>query len=332
MTTTPNIQYIVGQQVVFYRMALPLDSTGSHQGEWKAILSIKSEDDIKKLSKDRTLMKAVQANSVRYSLPYSFIAHTYSNLNLVAYKYQESLKPGATVTLFASLEEYNVPLATNAVIWAQITNPDQSTADLKFQKLDEKTHSVSFKTTRAGVYLCRIRAEGLTHKGLPFRRERTITAGVYYGDYNPLPQPKPGEDVCRLIHCLLSEETLSPVVAKKLSELGINLKYLRDCITKICPEWKVERPPNLKHKALEKARKKQLQTKATTIEFRKAGISKRLKSPAKLIPKPQPEKKEVSHFPPLKIDSNTPHKREKVSDQDIPSHFPPLGQEFKTED
>ncbi len=104
-TTMSNIQYIMGQQVVFYRMALPLDSTGSHEGEWKAILSIKSEDEIKKLSKDRTLMEAIQANSIRYSLPYSFIAHTYSDLNLVAYKHQESLKPGATVTLFASLEE-----------------------------------------------------------------------------------------------------------------------------------------------------------------------------------------------------------------------------------
>lgn len=75
-----------------------------------------------------------------------------------------------------------------------------------------------------------------------------------------------------------------------------------------------------------------MQTKATTIEFRKAGVSRKLKPPAKLIRKPQPEKKEVSHFPPLKINSNTPHKRENLSDQDIPSHFPPLGQEFKTED
>ena len=181
------------------------------------------------------------------------------------------MKPGSTVTLFASLEEYNVPLPTNAVVWAQITNPDQNTVDLKFQKFNEKIHTASFKTTRAGVYLCRIIAEGLTHKGLPFRRERTITAGVYYGDYNPLPQPKPGEDVCRLIHCLLSEETLSPGAAMKLSELGINLKYLRDCITKICPERNVERPPNLKHKALEKARKNNCKQKQRLLNSEKQG-------------------------------------------------------------
>ena len=107
---------------------------------------------------------------------------------------------------------------------------------------------------------------------------------------------------------------------------------MRDCITKICPEEIIERPPNLKHKALERARKKQLQTKATIIEFRKTGVSKKLKPPAKLIRKPQPEKKEVSHFPPLKINSDTPHKQENLSDQEIPSHFPPLGQESKTED
>ena len=326
-TTTSNIQYIVGQQVVFYRMALPPNPMEGHEGEWKAILSIKSADEIKKLSKDRTLMKAIQASSIQYSLPYSFIAHTYSNLNLVAYKHQESLKPGSTVTLFASLEEYNVTLPADAVVWAEIINPHQSTLDLKFQKFDEKTYSASFKTTLPGVYLCRIRAEGLTRKGLPFTRERIVTAGVYYGDYNPLPEPKPGIDICQLFRCLLSEETLSPAAIKKLSELGINLKYLRDCFTKICPEGIAERPPNMKHEALEVAQKKQLQITTKTIEFSKASVPKPLKPPAKKIRKPQPEKKEVNHFPPLKIKANSSHKRENVKDQEIASHFPPLGQE-----
>jgi Common central domain of tyrosinase/von Willebrand factor type A domain len=331
-TAAPNVKYILGQQVVFYRIVLPAltaDPAGSHAGEWKAILSIKSADEIKKLSRNRTLMEAVRTNSVRGSLPYSFIAHTYSNLNLNAYKHQESLKPGAAVTLFASLEEYDVPLPTDAVVWAEITNPDQSTFDLKvLQKINGATYSASFNTTLPGVYFCRVRAEGLTRKGVAFTRERTMTAGVYYGDYNPLPQPKPGEDICHLIHCFLSEETLSPSVIKKLEELGINLKHLKECIAKVCPEVIVERIPDLKYKAFAAAREKQMQT-TPAINFRKAEASKPVKKiAAKPARKPQPKKNMVSHFPPLTKKAKISRRQETAArDQEVVSHFPPLTEE-----
>src|SRR5262249_6495969 len=104
----PNVKFILGQQIVFYRVVLPAlaaDPSGSHAGQWKAILSIKSADEIKKLTDDAVL-ESIRTNAVRGSLPYSFVVHTYSNLNLNTYKYQESLKPGASVALFASLNEY----------------------------------------------------------------------------------------------------------------------------------------------------------------------------------------------------------------------------------
>ncbi len=297
----PNIQYIMGEQVVFYRIVLPAlaaDQTGSHAGTWNAILSIKGANDIKRLSNDETLMAAVRTNNVRGSLAYSFVAHTYSNLNLTAYKNQESLKPGAVVTLFATLKEYDVPLQTDAVLWAQIKNPDQSTFDLKLQKNNAATYSVSFNTTLPGVYSCRLRAEGFTSKGLPFTREQTLSAGVYYGDYNPLPQPKPDEVMCQLIQCFLSEKVLSRATIKRLSEMGINLNELEECLLRTCPDKPSEQIPGLIYEVFVAARKKQLQAKPT-LKLEKAATPKPMKPQVKLVRRVQPKKEFVTMFMPI---------------------------------
>ncbi len=325
-TAAPNVKYILGQQVVFYRVVLPAlaaDPTGSHAGQWKAILSIKRAGDIKKLSNDKAVLEAVRASAVRGSLPYSFVAHSYSNLNLTTYKYQESLKPGAVVTLFASLKEYDVPLQSHAVVWAHVTNPDQGTFDLKFDKVNSGTYSTSFKTSLPGVYFCRLRAEGFTGKGTAFTREKTLTASVYYGNYDPVPPARPGEEICQLIRCFLSEETLSSAAVRRLGELGINLKHLKECIAKTCPEKMVERIPELKYKAFLAAKKKQSQAKPA-IGFRKAIPPKPLKPPAKPVRKMPPPKETVSNFPPL-IEKTTSRRGQAVTGtQEMVSHFPQL--------
>ncbi len=293
-TPAPNVRYVQGQQVLFYRVVLPAlaaDPTGSHAGTWKAILSIKGGG----ISNERAVLAAAQANSVRGSLPYSFVVHAYSNLNLNAYKTQDSLRPGAAVTLFASLTEYDVPLQPVATVWAQITTPDQGTIDLKLNKINAATYSASFNTTLPGVYLSRVRAEGYTSKGRPFTREKTLTAGVYYGNYNPMPDPKPAEEICHLIHCFLSEETLSPIAIKRLAELGINVKHLSECFARTCPEKSVERIPELKYKAFAAARKKQLQAKPA-ITLKKTAAAKPIKLPAKPMRKMLPKKETISPF------------------------------------
>ncbi len=125
----PNVKFIMGQQVAFYRIALPAltaDAAGSHAGNWKAILSIKGQNELKRLAENKAVLEAIRVNAVRGSLPYSFVAHAYSNLSLSVHKQQESLQPGAAVTIFAALKEYDVPLRTDAVVWAQITRPNQS--------------------------------------------------------------------------------------------------------------------------------------------------------------------------------------------------------------
>src|SRR5262249_55506900 len=156
----------------------------------------------------------------------------------------------------------------------------------------------SFKTSLPGVYTCRIRAEGFTPNGIAFTREKTVTAGVYYGNYDPVPPTKPGEEICHLIRCFLSEGVLSAAAIRRLEELGVNLKQLKECIAKACPEQVLERPANLEYRAFAAAREKQLQARPH-INFTSAAQPKHLESPVKPIHKRRQEKVMSSHFPPL---------------------------------
>jgi hypothetical protein len=290
----PNVKFVMGQQVVFYRMVLPAlaaDAAGSHAGNWTAILSLKGQDELRKLADDRSVMEAFRTNGIRGFLPYSLIVHTYSNLTLTARKHQESLKPGAAVTLFVSLKEYDVPLSTGATVWAQIMNPDQSNFDLKLKRTGAGAYSASFNTSQSGVYSCRVRAEGLTSKGFPFTREQTLTAGVYRGNDELPPQPNPDEVICHLVECFLSEKVLTRDALEKFSELGIDLKRLRQCISRACREKRTERIPDLVYKAFVAARKKQLQA-TPTLSFKKVAAPKRLKPPPKPMPMKQVQPRE----------------------------------------
>ena len=297
----PNVKFIMGQQVMFYRMVLPAlaaDETGSRAGNWKAILSLKSSDDLKKLENNETVLAALRANPLRGSVPYSFVVHTYSNLTFNAYLHQQSFAPGAAVTIFASLMEYDVPLQADAVVWAEITNPDQSTYDVKLQRTSAETYSAAFHTALPGVYSGRVRAEGLTGQGSPFTRERTLTAGVYYGDYNPVPQPKPDDTLCHLIECFLSEKVLTPAAEKRFLELGIDLKKLQQCVSQICQDKTTERTPGLIHKAFEEARKKQLAA-TPKVNLMRAAPGRGLAQVVRPVREVEPKSETFTHFMPV---------------------------------
>lgn len=216
-----------------------------------------------------------------------------------------------------------MPLAAEVVVWAEITNPDQSTFDLQLNRISAPTYSASFHTSQPGLYTCRVRAEGSTSSGTPFTREQTVTAGVYYGNYDPVPQPNLGEEICKLIRCLVSEETLTPAAARRLAEWGINVKQWRECLAKCCPEGAVERIPGLNYKAFLAARKKLSQAKPA-IALRRAGAPKRLPPPVMPVRKVEMKKEMDNNFPPLtEVKSHeVPPAARKL---EMASHFPPLG-------
>jgi len=254
-STEPNVQYIMGQQVLCYRMVLPAiakDAAGSHPGTWNAIIAIKDKGEIARLAKNKEFAVTVVSPSVKTFLPYSFLVHTSSNLQFSAWRLQESFKPGTAVSLFASLREYDVPMHNRASVWAEIMRPDQSTFTLKLQQSDDGTYSAAFATSMAGAYVCRVRAEGYSQKGMAFTREKTLTAGVYYGNYEAVPQPDPGELICRLLHCIFEEhEVFTPVARKRFAEMGIDLRRFVACIEEVCPKLATESIPGIKYKLLQ---------------------------------------------------------------------------------
>lgn len=313
----PNVKFISGRQVVFYRIVLPAlaaDAAGSHAGMWKAILALKGEADLKKFSNDKEVLEAVRTNAVEGSVPYSFIVHAYSNLTMNAYKVQQSLDPGATVTLFASLKEYDVPLQGDASVEAQITNPDQSDFTLKLSRISPGNYSGSFNTSQPGVYSCRLRAEGLTSKGYPFTREATLTAGVFYrGEGGREPQPGTNEMICHFLECFLSDKVLNRTMVEKLTEMGIDIKQLRACIERACKGKPVERIPELVYKQFEKARDKQLKS-APALKLKQIAAPKPLKRVPAPKPKPRPKPEFRTMFTRVLDDSgqliNPPEARE----------------------
>lgn len=248
----PNVKYIMGQQVLCYRLVLPAlagDSEGSHAGTWNAILSLKSNNEVARLAKNKEFATNIVSPKVDAFLPYSFLVHATSNLQFNAWKLQESFKPGTAVTLFASLNEYDVPVTREISIWAEITRPDQSTFILKLQQVYKGMFTATFNTLMGGNYVCRVRCEGYSGKGTSFTREKTLTAGVYYGNYEPVPQPNPSELICRLLHCIFEEhEVFSVSAIKRFAELGFNLKRFISCIDEVCPELSAESIPGIKYR------------------------------------------------------------------------------------
>ncbi|MEO6813216.1 MAG: tyrosinase family protein [Ginsengibacter sp.] len=243
-TAGPNIQFIAGKQVLFYRLVLPAlatDPAGSHAGKWNAVLSLKDKDYVAKMLRNKEFVLAVNNANLAGYLPYSFVAHVYSNLSLIVYKHQESFAPGSLVTLFASLKEYDIPLRSNAGVWADITHPDKSSSELKLTPVSDGTFSGIFRTSIAGVYNCRVRAEGYTSNGNLFTREKTITAGVYSGNYDTTPPIEPDDQLCNFLQCLLSDNVISEKAIKRLKEEGIDIRTLAKCIKTHCMQHPKER-------------------------------------------------------------------------------------------
>jgi hypothetical protein len=280
-TTGPNIKYTVRPQVAFYRVtlpALPADVAGSHAGRWKAILALQDRAKIDKLLRSREVAAALENNPIGESLPYSLIAHAYSNLRFDAQLHQDSLKPGAIVILEASLKQYDVPFTGDATVWAEITRPDLTTMNLKLDLVADSAYSAVFTASSPGVYPCRVRAEGYFNSKDRFTREKTLTAATFYGDYNTTPQDG---TLCDLLHCLTSEKVLTRQAVERLHKLGVDLKALKKCVEERCLELQEHVPA----KPTKPRRRKPVQAESR-INIR----SERATQPIKL-PKIRPAKK-----------------------------------------
>lgn len=180
------------------------------------------------------------------TLPYSLIVHSYSNVAFRASAEQSGYETGARVRLYATVAQSGLP-ALGTVVWADVTRPDGSMSALAFAETSPGEFTVNYDPTIAGVYRFRVRARGQTRKGLPFTRERTLTAAVWRGgDRDAENSANPGgsfgdvireQDArwCALIECLIREGgAITPDLEKRLRAAGFDMDELRKCLHLYC--------------------------------------------------------------------------------------------------
>jgi hypothetical protein len=230
--------YGVGTNLNYYRftLPLPLGVNPAQAGTWYALL------DLDEKLYSRYALAAAQnvtttqgsfVNGIRYSLS----AYAFSNLRLRAQVLQNSLAPGATLTLRASLSEYGIPVDHRASVYATIERPDNSLLNISLNEVEPGIFEASTQASLQGVYRFHLFAAGVTMRGLSFTREQQLSAGVVLGGDNPPLTSGPStrkndELLCQLLECLLGPNALG----RLLSEHNVDPNAVRACIERWCKQ------------------------------------------------------------------------------------------------
>jgi hypothetical protein len=220
--------YAVGTNMSYYRFTLPLalGAKPAQAGTWYAILEMAG------VKGTPTLAANVRGGR---GIRYSFTAQSFTNIRMEARLSQNSLQPGASLTISATLTEYGVPVEHRANVRAEVELPDNTRQTLWLSEGAPGRFQVSTTAVLAGVYRVRVVASGVTMRGIPFTREQLLSATAILGGDNPLPTSGPStkahdEDLCKLIHCLLGPNSFGRLLAQH----EIDPKAVLSCIETWC--------------------------------------------------------------------------------------------------
>jgi Mg-chelatase subunit ChlD len=215
--------YGVGTNMNYYRftLPLPLGAQPARAGTWYAILELPG--------------KAAGRDNVSGGIRYSFSAHAFTNIRMDARLSQNSLQPGASVTITATLTEYGLPVDHRASVSAELELPDNTLTTLALPETSPGRFQATMTATIPGVYRIRLVATGVTTRGIPFTREQLLSATAILGGDNPPPSSGPStktEDaaLCRLILCLLGPGAFG----RFLTEHNVDPKAVSSCVETWC--------------------------------------------------------------------------------------------------
>ncbi len=230
--------YAVGTNMSYYRftLPLPLGVTPAQAGTWHAVLEL----DEKILQRDtRASEQSVGTIAGRFAhgVRYNVSAHAFSNLRMHAELSQNSLQPGATLTVRASLSEYGIPVDHRSTIRALVERPDNSQATITLAEIEPGTFEASTPATMQGVYRFHLLATGTTMRGVPFTREQELSGAVVLGGDNPPLTSGPStrahdKQLCDLLECLLGPNALG----RFLSEHNVDPNAVRNCVERWCKQ------------------------------------------------------------------------------------------------
>jgi len=228
-----GVEYNVGSNLIDYRFSLPVAlGGGAHAGTWKALLAV-DEKLFKRYCKEADNLSVAVARGACHGVRYSVTIQAWSNVRMKARLYQNSLEPGATMTLRAILTEYGQPVNHRATVRAELTLPDGTSTTLSLLEIGPGVFEVATTAAIPGVYRFRVMASGYTLRHTPFACEQTLTGAAFPGGDNPLPTSNSTDGGARL--CCLAEGLLGDAAVERfLKEKGINSRELLTRVKKCC--------------------------------------------------------------------------------------------------
>lgn len=248
---SPNVAFQLDAKDSLYRIglpAVPAKAVGTHGGTWTAVLKIRNVSQNIAAVDSRRLSAAMEQGDLaeiaqKGALPYQFIVQAYSNLTMRVELDQDSYQPGATLTLFAEIDEYRVPLARGARVTVAILEPDGSEIQLVLNETSAGRYRGTHVTGLQGLYMCTFRGDGLTRGGKRFQREEVRTAVVSRrlrpGSNGDQPGGGPGtggagdgHNICDLLACLLRE----PSIQRLLKRQEVDPKEIEKCVLRYCSD------------------------------------------------------------------------------------------------
>lgn len=180
-----GIVYNVGERTRSYKFTLPVAFTGNnHAGQWHVVLKV---NDVawKRYKHTDGQTQPGSSGPGAAGARYSILVHTFSNLKLFPRIDQDSMEPGANVTLRSNLSEYGLPVEGRAIVRVEVRRPDNSLYTYPLIEEPGGNFEKNFIANMSGIYNCRFIANGTTMRGKPFTREQTLTFAVWNGGNNP---------------------------------------------------------------------------------------------------------------------------------------------------
>jgi hypothetical protein len=180
-----------GVQTASFNLPVASPSGPIQAGTWHAVLEV--DDDAYKraisgvsFEKNRRVDQGSLSELRTRGAKYCVSVHSFSNLRMNASVIQGGFAPGSTLSLRASLTEYNQPVERRAEVRAEVEYPDQSKAILPLAETAPGAFAASLAADLPGIYKFRLLAEGGTYRGAPFTREQILTAAVF-NEVRPTP-------------------------------------------------------------------------------------------------------------------------------------------------
>ena len=234
---TPGMHFYQSNNISYYRMTLPVPvgAHGAKAGQWHAVLETTRQ----------VPGVTSAADGQKYTVHYSLNVHSFSNMRMRGRLLQNSNEPGATLTLRATLTEYDLPVENRAKVKAQMTRPDGTQTTLLLSEIEPGVFETHGTATIPGIYSVRLMASGKTLRGQSFTREQLLTGAVWRGG-DQTPPSSGGTDkdqLCCLLSCLTSPKVLTSQFEEQAKRWGINLEALRACLKSCCSKRTVSLNP-----------------------------------------------------------------------------------------